>query len=401
MTDPGRVTKKTLRDVDVADRRCVVRVDFNVPTRPENGEIADDSRIRAALPTIHHLLVNNCRIVVMTHFGRPKGKVVEDMRLDRVRQRLSDWLNQDVSNLGGPSGPEVAKAAALLANGEVGMLENLRFDPGEEANEAEFAASLAKLGDIYINDAFGAAHRAHASVVGITEHLPSVAGYLMAQEIEMLTEALESDASPSVAVVGGAKVADKIKVLESLSGRYDALLIGGGMAAAFLKAQGKTPGKAVVTEEEVHAAGQLLFSSDAEVLVPVDVVTAEEFSADAEPQVRDADEIRPDELILDIGPATIERYGARIRSAFRIVWNGPMGVCEWPQFAEGSHAVARAIAAAPNAFKVIGGGSTAAVVEELGLSDHITHVSTGGGASLEFLEGQVLPGVAALDDLDK
>jgi 3-phosphoglycerate kinase len=237
-------------------------------------------------------------------------------------------------------------------------------------------------------------------VVGIADYLPAVAGHLMSEEIEMLTEALESDASPSVALVGGAKVADKIKVLDSLSQRFDVILIGGGMTAAFLRAQGKHAGKAKVTEEEVHAAGRLLFSSSAEVVVPVDVVTAEEFSADAKAQIRTADSVRPKDLVLDIGPETTERYSSKLRSARRIVWNGPMGVAEWPQFAAGTHAVARAIAAAPNAFKVIGGGSTAAVIEELGLAEHMTHVSTGGGASLEFLEGRTLPGVAALDDLD-
>jgi 3-phosphoglycerate kinase len=237
-------------------------------------------------------------------------------------------------------------------------------------------------------------------VVGITDFLPAVAGYLMADEIEMLTEALESDASPSVAVVGGAKVADKIKVLDSLSKRFDVILIGGGMTAAFLRAQGKRSGKGDVSEEEVHAAGRLLFSSSAEVVVPVDVVTAQEFSADAKAEIRTADAIRPKDLVLDIGPETRERYSARLRNARRIVWNGPMGVSEWPQFAGGTHSVARVIAAVPNAFKVVGGGSTAAVIEELGLGEHITHVSTGGGASLEFLEGRTLPGVAALDDLE-
>lgn len=392
------MTKKTVRDIDLDGKTCLVRVDFNVPTEPGTGRIADDSRIRAVVPTVHHLQSSGAKIVLCSHFGRPKGKPDDEFRMAPIRQRASEWLDTDIVDAGGPAGPEPARVVKSLKPGGIAMLENLRFDPGEEKNDPEFAKSLASLADIFVSDAFGAAHRAHASVVGVADYLPAVAGYLMEREIKMLTRALESNEKPALAAVGGAKVADKIQVLTNLAKHMDSVLIGGGMVGAFLKAQGYSSGSAEITEEEVHTAGQLLFSSSAKIMTPADVVVAAAFTKDAKAEVFDATEVPEDRLILDIGPKTRANYAEEIIGAKKIIWNGPMGVVEWPQFAEGTLAVARAIAAVPDAFKVVGGGSTAAVIEDEGLRDKITHVSTGGGASLEFLEGKTLPGVAALDD---
>ncbi len=393
------MTKMTVRDIDVNGRTCLVRVDFNVPTEPGTGRIIDDSRIRAALPTIHHLQTNDARIVLCSHFGRPKGQVVEELRMSAVRQRASDWFGVNVVDAGLPGDAvDPSQVIVALKPGEIAMLENLRFDPGEEANDAFFSKALGSLADIYVNDAFGAAHRAHASTVGVTEHLSAVAGYLMERELKMLTRALESDERPGVAIIGGAKVADKIQVLENLSQKVDTLIVGGGMVAAFLKAQGYVSGKSEIPDDEVHTAGELLFSSDAKVITPTDVVVAREFAEDATPSVVSVTKVPADSLVLDIGPETRALYADEIIAAKKIIWNGPMGVVEWESFAEGTLSVARAVAAVPDAFKLVGGGSTVSVIEELNLRSEITHVSTGGGASLEFLEGKVLPGVAALDD---
>lgn len=393
------MNKKTIRDIDVAGKTCLVRVDFNVPIDPNTGLIADDSRIRAALPTVHHLQSKGARIVLCSHNGRPKGKVVEELRMTAIRQRASDWFNTDILDAGLPGdNTDPADVIAKLAPGEIAMLENLRFNAGEEANDPAFAKALASLADIYVNDAFGAAHRAHASTAGVADYLPAVAGYLMERELRMLTRALESDEKPAVAIIGGAKVADKIQVLANLSKRVDTVIIGGGMVAAFLKAQGYEPGAAEITDEEVHAAGQLLFSSPAKIMTPSDIVVVREFAEDATPYVVEVTDVPRDSLILDIGPGTRVDYADEIIEAKRIIWNGPMGVVEWESFAEGTRAVARAVAVAPDAFTLVGGGSTVAVIEKLNLRSELTHVSTGGGASLEFLEGKVLPGIAALDD---
>lgn len=393
------MNKKTIRDIDASGKTCLVRVDFNVPTDPATGLISDDSRIRAAVPTVHHLQSKGARIVLCSHNGRPKGKVVEELRMTAIRQRASDWFNTEVVDAGLPGdGTDPAAVIAKLAPGGIAMLENLRFNSGEEANDPKFAKALASLADIYVNDAFGAAHRAHASTAGVAEHLPAVAGYLMERELKMLTRALESDEKPAVAIIGGAKVSDKIQVLANLSKRVDTIIIGGGMVAAFLKAQGYEPGAAKITDEEVHAAGQLLFSSQAKVMTPADVVVAREFAENATPYVVEVTDVPSDSLILDIGPRTRVDYADEIIQARRIIWNGPMGVAEWESFAEGTRAVARAVSVAPDAFTLAGGGSTVAVVEKLNLRSELTHVSTGGGASLEFLEGKVLPGIAALDD---
>ena len=377
-----------------------MRVDFNVPVDPDTGVIADDSRIRAAIPTIQYLIENEAVVILCTHFGRPGGRVVEEMRLAAIRQRASDWLNTPVADAGGPDAGEARAVVDSVRPGGVAMLENLRFHPGEEQNDPVFARGLASLADLFVNDAFGTAHRAHASTVGVADHLPAVAGYVMEREINMLTRALESQEKPSIAIVGGAKVSDKIHILTNLARRVDTVMIGGGMVAAFLEAQGQSGGAAEISQDDIHAAGQLLFSSTTKLMSPSDVVVAETFSSDAAPKTVKSNDVPPDSFIMDIGPATRVAYAEEIIGANTVLWNGPMGVAEWPQFAEGTYAVARAIAATPDGLKVIGGGSTAAAVDELGLRDQMTHVSTGGGASLEFLEGKELPGVAALDDKD-
>lgn len=392
------MNKSSIRDTDVAGKTVLVRVDFNVPMRA--GVITDDSRIRASLPTLEMLKHRGARVVVCSHFGRPKGQVIEEMRLGPVRNRLSELLGVPVMDAGGPAGKTPSRVADALGAGEVALLENLRFDPGEEANDREFATQLAGLADIYVNDAFGAAHRAHASTVGVANHLPAVAGLLMEQELEMLGKVMtRNDASsPVVAIVGGAKVADKIQVLRHLSEKVDTILVGGGMVAAFMVAQGKSGGAAEVTDEDKAAAKALMDTGGATLVLPTDLITAPEFDEKSPPTICDRSEVPEAELILDIGPNTATEYSQIISTAKTLIWNGPMGVFEWSAFAGGSEAVAHAVASNKDATSVIGGGSTAEVVGSLGLADQITHVSTGGGASLEFLEGKLLPGVAALDD---
>lgn len=392
------MNKRSVRDTDVKGKTVLVRVDFNVPMR--NGVIADDSRIRAALPTLNLLKDRGARIVVCSHFGRPKGRAVEEMRLAPVRARLSQLLGVAVQDAAGPAGERPIQVVSALAEGEYALLENLRFDPGEEANDIEFSRHLAGLADIYVNDAFGAAHRAHASTVGVAGHLPAVAGLLMERELEMLGKAIarEDADRPTVAIVGGAKVADKIQVLRHLAEEVDTILVGGGMVAAFFVAKGKSGGAVVVSDEDASAAKGLLDTGAATIVLPTDVITAPEFNENSPATVCESSKVPRSELILDIGPEASEKYSEIISEASTLVWNGPMGVFEWPAFAGGSEAVARAIASNKQATSVIGGGSTAELVGSLGLVDQITHVSTGGGASLEFLEGKVLPGVAALDD---
>ena len=391
------MNKRSIRDVDVDGKSVLVRVDFNVPTR--NGVISDDSRIKAVLPTLNLLKDSGAKTVICSHFGRPKGQVVETLRLSPVQARLSELLGVEVRDAAGPNGNEPAQVISQLSSGEFALLENLRFEPGEEANDAEFSKHLASLADIYVNDAFGAAHRAHASTAGIADHLPAYTGLLMERELEMLGNSLDSSTGPTVAIVGGAKVSDKIRVLRHLAEKVDTILIGGGMVAAFFKAQGHSGGAASVSEDDVAAARKLLDSGGANVVLPADVVTAPEFQQDPPASVHDAPDVPDAELILDIGPRASKEYARIISLVSTIIWNGPMGVFECAEFANGSVSIANAVAANKKATSVIGGGSTAEIVGSLGLVEQISHVSTGGGASLEFLEGKVLPGVAALDDI--
>ena len=392
------MTKRSVRDTDVTGKTVLVRADFNVPMR--NGVITDDSRILATLPTLNLLKDGGAKVVVCSHLGRPGGQVVEEMRLAQVRIRLSELLGLRVKDAAGPSGKTPVRVTSGLVAGEFALLENLRFDAREEANDAGFSKYLAGLADIYVNDAFGAAHRAHASTVGVADYLPAVAGLLMERELEMLGKIMTRDdaARPIVAIIGGAKVSDKIQVLRHLAAKVDTVLIGGGMVAAFFIALGKSGGAAVVTDEDASAASDLLDTGAGTLVLPTDVVTAPEFREKSRATISDSSRVPETELILDIGPDTSKNFSAIISKASTLVWNGPMGVFEWPAFAGGSKAVAQAVAANKQAISVIGGGSTAELVASLGLAGHITHVSTGGGASLEFLEGKVLPGVAALDD---
>jgi len=391
------MNKKSIREAEVQGKTVFVRVDFNVPLR--DGVISDDSRIRAALPTINLLREAGAKIILGSHFGRPKGQVIEEMRLNSVRLRLSELLEDEVLDAKGPLGGESIEVVQNLTPGQCAILENLRFEPGEEKNSEEFSNHLASLADIYVNDAFGAAHRAHASTAGIAEYLPAFAGLLMERELEMLGSSLEGSTGATVAIVGGAKVADKIQVLHHLAKKVDTILVGGGMVAAFYAAQGYSGGAAEITEEDTTAARELLSSGGANVVLPADVVTAPQFDENSPPTVREATDVPADGLILDIGPRTSKEYARIISLVDTIIWNGPMGVFEWAEFSKGSKAVANAVAANKKATSVIGGGSTAEIVGSLDLVDQISHVSTGGGASLEFLEGKTLPGVAALDDV--
>lgn len=390
------MNKRSIQGVDVNGKTVLVRVDFNVPIR--NRVISDDSRIRAALPTLNLLGEGGAKVVVSSHFGRPKGQVVEDMRLRIVRERLSELLGAPVLDAGGPNGAQPASVVSGLSSGEFALLENLRFEAGEEANTKDFSKHLASLADLYVNDAFGAAHRAHASTAGVAAHLPAYAGLLMERELEILGRALEGTTGATIAIVGGAKVSDKIQVLRHLSAKVDTILVGGGMVAAFYVAQGRSGGAVDVSDEDKSAAQGLLESGGANVVLPADVITAPEFNENSPATVFECGEVPRDGLILDIGPRSATEYARIISIANTIIWNGPMGVFEWPEFAKGSVAIANAVADNKKATSVIGGGSTAEVVGSLGLVDKITHVSTGGGASLEFLEGKILPGVAALDN---
>src|SRR5229473_4844226 len=396
------MNKKTIRDVDLAGKRVLVRVDFNVPFDSER-RITDDTRIRAALPTIRYVLDQGASVILMSHLGRPDGKVVDTLSLAPVAQHLSELLGRPVEMAKDCIGPEVEAQAISLQPGQVLLLENLRFHKEEEKNNADFARQLAMLGEVYVNDAFGTAHRAHASTEGVTHYLPGVAGFLMEKEINFLGSALESPQRPFVAIIGGAKVSDKIAVLERLISMVDILLIGGGMANTFLKAEGCEIGDSLFEEGKVGLARDLLTkarSNNLTLLLPVDVVVADRFAADAQYRVVVADGVQAGWRILDIGPATIEAFRAALADAQTIVWNGTLGVAEMPAFAKGTNAIIEILAerTRAGATTIIGGGDSAASVEEAGASENMTHVSTGGGASLEFLEGRTLPGVAALQD---
>jgi phosphoglycerate kinase len=393
------MNKKTIRDVDVDGKRVLVRVDFNVPQN-ETGAITDDNRIRAALPTIQYLIDSGGRVVLVSHLGRPKG-VTESLRMDVVARRLSELLGKPVKKLDDVIGPDVQMAVDAMKPGDVVLLENVRFYKEEEANDQDFAKKLASLADVYVNDAFGTAHRAHASTEGVAHFVPiSVAGFLMQKEIDYLGNAVGDPKRPFVAILGGAKVKDKIPVIENLINKVDTLLIGGGMAYTFLKAQGYEIGKSLLDESNLGLCKELMDKAAAKGInfeLPVDILAATELSADADTRIVPATQIPADMMGLDIGPATIEKFRNYVLSAGTVVWNGPMGVFEIEKFAKGTRAIAEAMAES-KAVTIVGGGDSAAAVEQMGFADKMSHVSTGGGASLEFLEGKELPGVVALND---
>jgi len=389
------MAKKTIADVSWSGKRALVRCDFNVPL-DANLHITDDTRIRAAIPTIKYLMEHGAAVVLCSHLGRPKG-VTEGLRLNPVAKRLGELLGKPVKKLDDCIGPAVEAAVAASKPGDVLLLENLRFYAEEEKNNPEFAQKLAKLANVYANDAFGTAHRAHASTAGVAAYLPAVAGFLLEKEIKFLGEAVQSPKRPFVAILGGAKISDKIAVIENLLSKADTLLIGGGMANTFLKAKGYQMGDSLVEEGSVQLAGELIKKGGSKLVLPVDVVIADAFAAEAKSKVVSADGVQAGWRVLDIGPKTAELFAKKIASAKTVVWNGPMGVFEFPPFAKGTFAVANALADS-KAMTIIGGGDSVAAVEQSGLAERITHISTGGGASLEFLEGKELPGIAALND---
>jgi phosphoglycerate kinase len=391
--------KKTIADIDVRGKRILMRVDFNVPLDPDSGRVLDDTRIRAALPSIKYLRERGARLILCSHLGRPKG-VDESLRLAPVARRLSELLGAPVRTTDDCIGPQVEQAARALGAGDVLLLENPRFHREEEANDPDFARALASLADVYVNDAFGTAHRAHASTAGVAAYLPAVAGFLMEKELTFLGKALANPDRPFAAVIGGAKVSTKMGVLENLLQKVDRLLIGGGMACTFLKAEGYEVGQSLLEEEYVETARQVMERASKRglaLLLPSDVIVGDRFAADARRRQVSAKEIPVDWQTMDIGEKTTEAFIEALRDCKTVLWNGPMGVIEFEAFSRGSHRLAEAIAGL-DATTIVGGGETVAVVERLGLEDKFSHVSTGGGAALEFLEGRELPGVAALQD---
>jgi phosphoglycerate kinase len=393
--------KLTVRDADVADKRVLTRVDFNVPL--EDGKVTDDSRIRAAIPTIHYLLTHGARVILASHLGRPDGKVQDGLRLRPVAERLSQLLGRNVPVTGDALGMGTVDAVKRLRNGEVLMLENLRFHAAEEKNDPEFARQLADYAELYVNDAFGTAHRAHASTVGVAELLPAYAGFLMEREISMLSRLRNNPAHPFATVIGGAKVSGKLKVLDSLMAKVDVLVLGGGMANTFLLAQGKTVGKSLAEHDMVEEARRVLAAAEkakVRVILPVDVVVAKEVTRGAEYKTIPAEKIPASWHIVDVGRATLDLMEEALGTARTVFWNGPLGVFEIPSFAHGTRAIARYLAtrADAGATVVVGGGDSVAAIQQQGMADRFTHISTGGGASLEFLEGRELPGVSVLVD---
>jgi phosphoglycerate kinase len=396
------MNKMTIRDIDVQGKRVLVRVDFNVPFDKETGRILDDSRLRAALPTIQYLREHGARVILCSHLDRPNGEVVEELRMSRVGvgDRLSELLGAPVHTLYHVIGPKAVEATQALKPGEVILLENVRFFPEEEANDPKMSHALAELADVYVNDAFGTAHRAHASTVGIASYLPAVAGFLMEKEIDYLDKALTNPARPFAAIIGGAKISTKIGVLRNLLSRIDCLIVGGGMASTLLKANGIDVGESLVEDDQLDTARDLMEQADEKgipLFLPENVVVADRIAEDALSEVVSVEDIPQDMRIVDIGPDTVASFREAVEDCMTVIWNGPLGVAEYPAFAKGSLGMAEALAAL-KATTIVGGGETVALIHDAGLEDKFTHVSTGGGATLEYLEGKTLPGVAALMD---
>lgn len=394
--------KKSLKDIDVKDKKVLVRVDFNVPLSKETKEITDDSRIKAALPTINYLVDNGAKVILMSHLGRPKGQANPEFSLKPVAKRLEELLGKKVEFLDSDTviDDNIKEKVNNLKSGEIALLQNTRYREEETKNGEEFAKDLASLGDVFVNDAFGTSHRAHASNVGVASIIPSALGFLVEKEVEIMGKALENPKRPFIAILGGAKVSDKIGVIENLLEKVDTILIGGGMAYTFLKAQGKEIGKSLVEEDKIELAKEILSKAEKEgvkLILPVDSVVAKEVSDDVDCEVVSNDNIPSDEMGLDIGPKSIDLFREEILKAGTIVWNGPMGVFELNNFNKGTFAVAEALAES-KAITIVGGGDSAAAVEKAGYKEKVTHVSTGGGASLEFLEGKELPGIAAISN---
>ncbi len=392
--------KASIKDVDIKGKKALVRVDFNVPLDEKSGGILDDSRIRAALPTIEYLRNKGAKTILASHLGRPDGKVVESMRMTPVAKRLSLLLGKEVATTRDCVGPEAEEAVASLKSGDVLLLENLRFHSEEESNGPAFAEALAKLADIYVDDAFGTAHRKHASIVGVTRYLPSVAGLLMERELTMLGGLLEDPPHPFCALLGGAKISDKVTLVSSIMGKIDRVLIGGGMAATFLKGKGLEVGKSLVEDDRVETASRIMreaHNRNVRLLLPVDVLVADKIGPDALSQIVPVERVPSDMRIVDIGPKSISGFQEQLKGCKTVFWNGPMGIYEIPMFAQGTKALAATLADL-KATTVIGGGSTADIVTELGLQDKMSFVSTGGGASLSVLSGEKLPGVEELMD---
>ena len=393
------MNKKTIRDIDLKGKKAFVRVDFNVPMKDQ--QITDETRIQAALPTIKELVESGAIVILASHLGRPKGEVVEELRLTPVAKRLSELLGKEVAKADESYGEAVKAQISKLSEGDVILLENVRFNAGEEKNDAELAKQYAELADVFVNDAFGAAHRAHASTEGIAHHIPAVSGLLMQKELGVLGKALSNPDRPFTAIIGGAKVKDKIGVIENLLDKVDNLIIGGGLAYTFVKALGHEVGQSLLEEDKIELAKSYMDKAKekgVKFYMPVDVTVADDFSNDANIKTVSIEEIPSDWEALDIGPKTREIYADVIKSSKLVIWNGPMGVFELDAFATGTKAVAEALAESQDTYSVIGGGDSAAAVEKFDLADKMSHISTGGGASLEFMEGKELPGVVALND---
>ena len=392
------LNKKTVEDLQVAGKKVLVRCDFNV--KMENGVITSDKRIVASLPTIKYLIENGAKVILCSHLGRPKGEVVPEFSLAPVAARLSELLGQEVKMAKDVVGESAQALAADLKDGEVLLLENVRYEKGETKNDPELSKKFADLAELYVNDAFGSAHRAHSSTAGVAEHLPAACGYLIQKEIEFIGGALENPKRPLVAILGGAKVSDKIGVITNLIDKCDTLIIGGGMAYTFMKSLGYNIGTSLLEADKVELAAEMMKKAEekgVKFLIPVDNKLGKEYAADTESMVVDSDKIPDGWMGLDIGPKTQAIFADAVKDAGTVIWNGPMGVSEWANFASGTIAVATAIAES-NAISIIGGGDSAAAIQKLGFADKMSHISTGGGASLEYLEGKVLPGIAALND---